>query len=137
MNTQSKWFGPKPWGPFLGPRVPSPEAPLTCIHCGEAFATDDCGLYINGFRGEIAGTEFDPRMLPDIELEPAELPLHGECWIRLAYGSIRHQRGECQGDGSCNDREPGLTRRQDAALASEYFLQRIEIMRQAKRTAPN
>lgn len=114
------WFGPEYWGPpCTGPHVATPVG-MQCCYCGEPFKSGEHGAFAPAFDLDTG--------------EPSSTPIHAPCFIRLAYGSVRHQRGEClHGPGDCCDIPEGMTRRSDAALAASYFLDRIERMRALKK----
>jgi hypothetical protein len=123
MHPPMRWFGAEYWGPpCTGPHV-EPPIGQECCYCGEPFVGGEYGAFAPIF---------------DMDGEPAEAPIHAPCFIRLAYGSVRHQRGEClRGHGTCNDLPEGMTRRSDAALAASYFLDRIGRMRALKKARTN
>lgn len=72
---------------------------LICTHCTE----------------EIAGDEFAPNTME---------PLHRECHVRLAAGSVAHQRGECFCYGGDHDDDPKLSKREAARAAYEEYYAR-------------
>lgn len=49
-------------------------------------------------------------------------PLHYECGLRSACGSVGHQARRCSCYGGDDEDPPGLTRRQAARAAMEFFL---------------
>lgn len=66
---------------------------LICAWCGEAIAE---------------GSEIE------------QGPLHFECGLRSALGSIGHQKKACSCYGGQQEDPPGMTRRQAAAAAALY-----------------
>lgn len=48
-------------------------------------------------------------------------PMHYECGLRSAVGSIGHQQRRCFCFGGTEEDPPGLTRRQAATAAALYF----------------
>jgi hypothetical protein len=48
-------------------------------------------------------------------------PVHYECGLRAALGSLGHQRRRCSCYGGEEEDPPGLTRRQAAMAATLYF----------------
>lgn len=48
-------------------------------------------------------------------------PLHYECGLRAALGSVGHQRKLCFCYGGTEEDPPGMTRRQAAVAAANYF----------------
>lgn len=46
---------------------------------------------------------------------------HRECVIRMVVGSVGHQQGKCSCYGGYDESEEGLTKRQAAKAAYEYF----------------
>ena len=95
------WFGVKTVYPGER-RVPAPVG-VPCGYCEEAVTAEDRGCTI-----------------PDAD--GGELPYHFECHIRLAIGSVAHQRGQCSCSGGRDHDPPGLTRRQAARAALDYWL---------------
>jgi hypothetical protein len=55
----------------------------------------------------------------DCDGEPR--PVHLECLMRSVMGSVGHQRGECSCKGVDDTSEEGLTYRQAAKAALEYY----------------
>lgn len=47
--------------------------------------------------------------------------VHFECGLRSAVGSVGHQKKACSCYGGTMEDPPGLTRRQAAIAAEEYF----------------
>jgi hypothetical protein len=95
----TKWFGRKYPAPAYDdcPRVETPVGEA-CCHCHEPIeAGDDGWLYANG---------------------PAA---HRECYIRAIVGSVAHQQKRCSCFGGTADHDEGITRRQDARAALEYW----------------
>jgi len=126
-----KWFGMAPWGPPCngGEKVETPVG-QECIYCDEAFKPGDLGGILLAIMGTLdAAGDFE-------QSHQGEYPIHAECMIRQRFGSVQHQRGECGGDGSCNDLR-GLSIRQDANLAAAYFLERVEAMKAQHARAVN
>ena len=127
-----RWFGLSPWGPPCngGEHVDTPLG-VACIYCDEPFASADHGGYLIVVMGTLDGAgNFQP-------VQDDEYPIHAECLIRQRYGSVRHQRGECCGDGSCNALQTGMSLRQDAQLAAGYFLGRVEAVHMQRARAVN
>lgn len=51
------------------------------------------------------------------------LPTHWECGLRALVGGINHQRGKCSCHGGKEDPDPpGLSRREAAKAAADYFM---------------
>jgi hypothetical protein len=94
------WFGKKyPARAYAD--CPQTETPVgePCVHCDERIeAGDDGWFYANG---------------------PVA---HRECYLRGVIGSVAHQERRCSCfGGSARDEEEGMTRRQGAKAAVEYF----------------
>jgi hypothetical protein len=51
------------------------------------------------------------------------MPLHLECQFRMVSGSVGHQKRECSCYGHVDTTEHGLTLRQAALAAHEYYLE--------------
>lgn len=62
----------------------------------------------------------DEPLLPHEERAPFG-PEHYECSLRSIIGSLGHQRGLCSCYGGTEEDPPGMTRRQAAAAAANYF----------------
>jgi len=50
--------------------------------------------------------------------------VHSECLMRSIIGSLGHQLGRCSCYGGTEEDPPGLTKRQAARAAWDYFLHR-------------
>lgn len=127
-----KWFGLAAWGPPCnGGEHVDPPIGTACIYCDERFVPGDLGGYLIAIMGTLdAAGDFQT-------VHEDEYAIHAECLIRQRYGSVRHQRGECGGDGSCQSLQTGMSRRQDAQLAAGYFLGRIEAIKMQRGRAIN
>jgi hypothetical protein len=54
--------------------------------------------------------------------EGSETPYHIECYIRLTVGSLAHQQRKCSCYGGTEHDPPGMTLRQAAIAAFEYWI---------------
>ena len=102
-------FG-EPWNANLchGATVAPTPVGQTCLHCGEPIAGSDQGVFhsVGFLRGERG--------------EPVLEPLHRECDIRMALGSIGHLTMRCSCEGGDFEDPPGMTRRQSARLVKAW-----------------
>jgi len=96
-----KWFGIALVDPEEG-RMPTPVGQL-CGFCQEPIQAGDRGCTIPDFFG-------------------GENPFHFECHMRLVIGSLAHQQGRCSCYGGEAHDPPGMTLRQAARAAFEYWL---------------
>lgn len=98
-----KWFGAKPTHADCDEQV---EVPITktCAHCEERFQPDDYGVYL-----ETGGPGH------------GEEPCHTECFFRIISGSIGHMQRRCNCYGMEDTSEDGLTLRQAALAAWDYY----------------
>jgi hypothetical protein len=80
---------------FEAIRVATPVG-SPCQWCDEAIGEQDTGF-----------------LLPN--------PVHRECLVRMTTGSVSHQLRECACFGGTREDPPGLSRRQSALMAYEYF----------------
>lgn len=94
-----RWFGPK-WPSYLTQVGAQTDTPFdrVCPHCEEPFELNDMGV-----------------MLVDGN------PLHLECFERTIFGSLGHQLKTCSCHGGTRSDPAGMTIRQAARLASEFF----------------
>ena len=67
----------------------------------------------------------------DEEIKPGEamaatnVPMHWECGLRAIVGGVNHQKGMCSCCGGTLDPDPpGLTRREAAKEAADYWQMR-------------
>jgi hypothetical protein len=67
-----------------------------------------------------AVTEDELRM-GDAEVNRSGQAIHIECGLRSAIGSVGHQRRLCSCHGGDQEDPPGMTRREAARAAMEYF----------------
>jgi hypothetical protein len=75
----------------------------TCPHCDEPIAeNDDVRFITDGSTGE------DTRF-------------HAECVLRVIVGSVGHQKRNCSCYGRVDMSEEGLTKREAARRADEWF----------------
>ena len=97
------WFGTEPWGQICKsiPRVDTPVGE-DCLYCWEPIQEGDSG-----------------EMIPVYEV--GLRPIHRECLLRLALGSVGHQQRRCSCYGGEEEDPPGLTKRQAALAACEFF----------------
>jgi hypothetical protein len=66
----------------------------------------------------------DEPILPGDLVAPVIGPkMHHECGFRMVAGSVGHQKGECLCHGVEDTSELGMTRRQAALAAIEYYLE--------------
>lgn len=64
----------------------------------------------------------DELILPGDRLAPSfGQPLHFECGLRSIIGSVGHQKKNCSCYGGTEEDPPGMTRREAAKAAMEYF----------------
>jgi len=78
--------------------VPTPVG-IDCLECGEAVAEGDCGVMIGYVKS------------PG---QSGVAPIHRECHLRSAVGSIGHLLKACHCYGGATEDPAGLTRRQSA-----------------------
>src|SRR4051812_31533512 len=101
MNT---WFGnlERPWGKLCVsmPYVATPVG-QACLHCEEEIKEGDEGEMMPG-GGAIR-------------------PVHAECLLRMVMGSVGHQQRRCPCYNGTEEDPPGMTTRQAAIAAAEYF----------------
>jgi hypothetical protein len=73
----------------------------SCVHCSEPIAAGDDGWLV----------------------PPGSQPFHRACFLRGIVGSVAHQqfRCSCFVKGSTAEDEPGLTRRQAAEAAADFY----------------
>lgn len=96
-----KWFGIALADPEEV-RIPTPVG-QPCGFCQEPIQAGDRGCTISDFS-------------------VGENPFHFECHMRLVIGSLAHQQGRCSCYGGEADDPPGMTLRQAAHAAFEYWL---------------
>jgi hypothetical protein len=91
-------FGPKPWGPALdgAPMIPAPVGEV-CLYCAEPIVEGDSGISLGRFVR------------------------HRECILRHVVGSVGHQLGTCSCHGGSEEDPPGMTKRQAARAAVEFY----------------
>jgi hypothetical protein len=58
----------------------------------------------------------------DHQNENYRVPMHYFCGIRAVVGSIGHMKQECSCFGGTNEDPPGLSKREAARVAGEYFI---------------
>lgn len=106
------YFG-EPWNPSIakGEQAPTPLG-APCLFCKEAIKEGDQGM-----------------LMPYIALDPSRqevmarlaVPVHLECLLRQAYGSVAHQQRRCACFGGDGEDHPGLTKREAAKAAVAYY----------------
>ncbi len=99
-----KWFGVL----FVDPEEPLAPTPVgaPCGFCQEPIEAGDKGVII-----------------PHIDTDGAsEKPYHFECHMRLTIGSLAHQERRCSCYGGNEHDPPGMSLRQAARAAWEYWL---------------
>lgn len=94
------WFG-ESWDAPINDPTEHVETPvgIECGHCEERIVAGDRGVYVNGYAS----------------------PLHFECFMRGIVGSVGHQRGTCPCHGGTDGDPDGMTVRQAARAALDYF----------------
>ncbi len=97
-----KWFGIT----MINPKGCATETPVgvPCGFCQEPITAADRGCTVPNTEG-------------------GETPYHFECHIRLAVGSLAHQQGKCSCYGGTEHDPPGMTLRQAAMAAFEYWIE--------------
>jgi hypothetical protein len=102
------WFGP-PVDLAICQELDHVPAPIgrRCSHCREQFARGESGV--------IAGA-----------------PLHIECFMRVTLGSVAHQARRCACYGGGEYDPPGVSQRQAAKAAWEYFLAHDRLLRSSQ-----
>jgi hypothetical protein len=75
----------------------------TCLWCGESILPFE--------RHEFRAHGGTP---------PTMQPLHQECLLRMALGSVGHQKGTCSCHGGTEEDPPEMTKRQAAVAAWVY-----------------
>ena len=96
-----KWFGIALVDPEQA-QVPTPVG-QPCGFCREPIQIGDRGCTIPDFAG-------------------FENPFHFECHMRLVIGSLAHQQRRCSCYGGREHDPPGMSLRQAARAAWEYWL---------------
>ena len=95
-----KWFGIGLVDPEEA-HIPTPVG-LPCGFCREPIQIGDRGCMIPDFSG-------------------CDNPFHFECHMRLVIGSLAHQQRRCSCYGGTEHDPPGMTLRQAARAAFEYW----------------
>lgn len=112
-----KWFG-ESWGAAIcDPRehLPTPVG-QACLYCEERIVLGDQGVVMPLVMGPVHGGAADARSAPE----------HLDCMLRLAIGSVSHQRRECACYGGAEaDDPPQMTKRQAAEAAVRYWEERL------------
>jgi hypothetical protein len=105
------WFGPDPWGAVCvgAPHVATPVGAV-CLWCDEPILPGDQGQLLP--QAQLAG---------DVEASPLWRPVHRERLLRQVLGSVGHQQGRCSCFGGDEGDPPGMSRREAALAALEYF----------------
>ncbi|HZT29450.1 MAG TPA: hypothetical protein VFA33_06185 [Bryobacteraceae bacterium] len=99
-----KWFGVT----IVEPEEQSAPTPVgaACGFCLEPIETGNRGVII-------------PHIDTDGE---SEKPYHFECHMRMVVGSLAHQQRRCSCYGGTEHDPPGMTLRQAARAAFEYWI---------------
>lgn len=109
-----QWFG-ESWGaPFneTTPHVDTPVGKLCNGWCEEEIEAGDSGVIMGGVG---------------MDDKPILVCYHRNCYLRQVLGSIGHQKGLCRcfgnmpGDTDHMDDPPGMTLREAADAAVEFF----------------
>ena len=102
------WFGTTAWGSICDhmTHVATPVGKF-CLHCEEAIQLGD--------EGQIIPHIDDGNVI--------QRPVHRECLIRMVVGSIGHQKKQCScyNKNEAQEDQPGISKRQAAILACNYF----------------
>jgi hypothetical protein len=90
------YFGPTKFRKEHETQMPTPIG-RSCVYCEEPIKGEDVGTIINN----------------DV--------LHYECGLRSVAGSVGHQKGHCSCHGGNEEDPPGMTKRQAAIAAANYW----------------
>jgi hypothetical protein len=74
-----------------------------------------------GASGPSCGWCEEPVLGTDERAPNYQQPMHYECGLRAALGSLGHQRKRCSCYGGAEEDPSGMTRRQAAVAAAMYF----------------
>lgn len=99
-NPKLEYFGPAKYMKLFETRIKTPVG-QECMHCHEAIKEGDVGT-MQHFNGAL-------------------VPLHHECALRGIAGSVGHQRKLCSCFGGTEEDPEGMTTRQAAIAAADYF----------------
>jgi hypothetical protein len=110
------YFG-ESWGAPICNGIAQAPTPVGCPcgWCKEAIVDGDQGLLIPGFDGS-----FDPSKSRQ-EYKAIMTPFHRECNLRQIIGSLAHQQKRCSCYGGTDEDEPGMTLRESAKAAANFF----------------
>jgi hypothetical protein len=100
-----KYFGDPKFRKGYEEQVATPVGVL-CLHCDEPIQEDDTGTM---------------EVVLHSNLDTSLKPLHYECRLRQAVGSVGHQKGLCSCYGGTEEDPPGMTRHEAAIAATRYF----------------
>jgi hypothetical protein len=105
------WFG-QSWGAPCNEDTEHVETPVgqLCIFCEEAIEETDSGVMVSSW--DKGAAEF------------IRVPLHVDCHIADAVGSVAHQQKRCRCYGGIEEHDEdnwGLSRREAAKAAVAYF----------------
>lgn len=100
-----KYFGDPKFRKEYEEQVETPIGVL-CLHCDEPIEADDTGTV---------------EIVLDSKLDTFLKPLHYECRLRTAVGSIGHMKGLCSCYGGTEEDPPGMTKREAAIAAARYW----------------
>lgn len=100
-----KYFGDPKFRKEYEEQIETPVG-VPCMHCDEPIEEGDTGTI---------------QTLVHSEIGEVLRPIHYECRLRLAIGSLGHQRKLCSCYGGDKEDPEGLTRRQAAIVATHYF----------------
>ena len=105
-----EYFG-KNWGAPVCEDCEHVNTPVgkICLYCGEPIVESDRGLLLP--QGCIS----------DEVRDPVNCPIHLECMIRSAVGSLGHLRRTCSCFGGEEEDPPNMTKRQAAIAAFNEF----------------
>ena len=100
-----KYFGDPALKKDYEEQVETPVG-VPCLWCEELIEEGDIGTF---------------QAVVSSDSEMCLLPMHYECQIRAAAGSVGHQKGLCSCYGGTEEDPPGMTKHEAAIAAAKYF----------------
>ncbi len=113
------YFG-ESWGATICNSIDQTPTPVgaKCGWCKEVIVEGDQGFLIPGIEGEFVASESKH------QYKAVVTAFHRECNLRQIIGSLAHQQGRCSCFGGVGEDEPGMTLRESAKAAADFFEKR-------------